>query len=118
MRVFGLRKRMLCPLVLLALAAFLLPAQAQVSTPRKLRFKVLGMNELSVSWKEPRGDFDRYKLVYNTIPDGEQQEIYVLKGENQALIPNFDSSKDYIVKVFSVKGNQESKPVVGKFTSK
>lgn len=37
-----------------------------VSSPRRIRFKVLGTDKLSVSWKEPKGDFDSYKLIYNT----------------------------------------------------
>lgn len=39
-----------------------------VPAPRRLRFKVLGSNKLHVSWKEPKGDFDSYRFLYNTIP--------------------------------------------------
>ena len=39
-----------------------------VPTPRRLRFKVLSSSKLLVSWKEPKGDFDSYLFLYNSIP--------------------------------------------------
>ena len=39
-----------------------------VPAPRRLRFKVLSSSKLLVSWKEPKGDFDSYLFLYNSIP--------------------------------------------------
>lgn len=39
-----------------------------VPAPRRLRFKVLSPSKLLVAWKEPKGDFDSYLFLYNSIP--------------------------------------------------
>lgn len=39
-----------------------------VPVPRRLRFKVLSAGKLLVSWKEPKGEYDGYKFIYNTEP--------------------------------------------------
>lgn len=44
--------------------------------------------------------------------------LRIQKGESRAIIHNFDPSKEYIVRVISLKGNQESKPLIGKFSGK
>uniref|UniRef100_A0A674BI44 Collagen type XIV alpha 1 chain n=1 Tax=Salmo trutta TaxID=8032 RepID=A0A674BI44_SALTR len=70
-----------------------------VATPRRLRFKVLSATQLHVSWKEPKGDFEK-----------------VTKKEAKVII-DFDPRKLYTVKVTAVKGAQESKPLQGTFKS-
>lgn len=39
-----------------------------VPAPRRLRFKVLSSSKLLISWKEPKGDFDSYLFLYNSVP--------------------------------------------------
>ncbi|KAL7858546.1 hypothetical protein AOLI_G00186480 [Acnodon oligacanthus] len=39
--------------------------------PRRLRFKELGSGMLSVSWKEPKGEFDSYRLIYSSASRSE-----------------------------------------------
>lgn len=46
-----------------------------VQAPRRLRFKVLSAGKLLVSWKEPKGDYDGYKFIYNSEP-GKKQVKY------------------------------------------
>uniref|UniRef100_A0A6Q2Z1M2 Collagen, type XIV, alpha 1b n=1 Tax=Esox lucius TaxID=8010 RepID=A0A6Q2Z1M2_ESOLU len=77
-----------------------------VATPRKLRFKVLSTSQLHVSWKEPKGDFESYRFIYST-QSGMVQQCH--------LTIDFDPSQDYTVKVTAVKGDQESKPLLGTF---
>uniref|UniRef100_A0A8C9QYG5 Collagen type XIV alpha 1 chain n=1 Tax=Scleropages formosus TaxID=113540 RepID=A0A8C9QYG5_SCLFO len=102
------------PLLLLALAAlFTVPAQGQVSPPRRLRFKVPSLGKLLVSWKEPRGDFDSYVIIYNTEPDGKEKELHMSKAESKAVIEHFNPSMKYRVKVIAVSGSQRSKPLEG-----
>lgn len=43
-----------------------------VPVPRRLRFKVLSAGKLLVSWKEPKGEYDGYKFIYNTEPGKKQ----------------------------------------------
>ncbi|KAJ8268333.1 hypothetical protein COCON_G00135050 [Conger conger] len=108
----------LFPVFLVTLATiFNNPAQGQVSSPRRLRFKVLGSDKLHVSWKEPRGDFESYRFIYNTEPGGKEQELQVSKGENKAEIENFNPGKEYSIKVIAVSGTQNSKPLEGKYTA-
>ncbi|XP_062385579.1 collagen alpha-1(XIV) chain isoform X1 [Sardina pilchardus] len=92
-----------------------LPVQGQVPSPRRLRFKVLGTDKLSVSWKEPKGDIEGYKLFYNTESGKEVKELRTPKNEAKAVIENFDPDQEYNIKVVAVRGNQESKPLVGQY---
>lgn len=49
-----------------------------VLMPRRLRFKELSSNTLGLTWKEPKGAFDSYRLLYSTD-----------SGEKSRLFPSF-----------------------------
>uniref|UniRef100_A0A8D3D0X4 Collagen alpha-1(XIV) chain-like n=1 Tax=Scophthalmus maximus TaxID=52904 RepID=A0A8D3D0X4_SCOMX len=85
-----------------------------VSSPRRFRAKVLSPTKLQVLWKEPRGEFESYKVIYSTRPGGQQQEVQVSKQEAKLLIDNFDPSKEYDFKIIAVGGGRESKPLQAK----
>ncbi|XP_047186287.1 collagen alpha-1(XIV) chain isoform X2 [Scophthalmus maximus] len=90
------------------------PTRGQVSSPRRFRAKVLSPTKLQVLWKEPRGEFESYKVIYSTRPGGQQQEVQVSKQEAKLLIDNFDPSKEYDFKIIAVGGGRESKPLQAK----
>ncbi|TMS10561.1 Collagen alpha-1(XIV) chain [Larimichthys crocea] len=103
------------PLVLLAIVSHVpTNAQDQVPSPRRLRFKVLSPGKLLVSWKEPKGDFDSYLFLYNSMPGGQQREIIASKSDTKVLITDYSPSKDYIVSVIAVRGNEQSRPLHGR----
>nr|XP_020464152.1 collagen alpha-1(XIV) chain isoform X3 [Monopterus albus] len=103
------------PLVLLALVSnFPSKAQGQVPAPRRLRFKVLSSSKLLVSWKEPRGDFDSYLFLYNSIPGGQQREITLPKFHNKVLITDYNSTLDYTFSIIVVSGSKQSRPLQGR----
>ncbi|XP_028820486.1 collagen alpha-1(XIV) chain-like [Denticeps clupeoides] len=103
-------------LFLAATASLLsVPAQGQVSPPRRLRFKVQGTDKLSVSWKEPKGNFESYRFIYNTEPGGRVNDFQVSKEEGKVVIDDFDPNKEYSFKVIAVSGSLESKPLHGKY---
>lgn len=39
-----------------------------VSSPRRFRAKVVSPTKLQVLWKEPKGEFESYKVIYTTQP--------------------------------------------------
>uniref|UniRef100_A0A674MSG6 Collagen type XIV alpha 1 chain n=1 Tax=Takifugu rubripes TaxID=31033 RepID=A0A674MSG6_TAKRU len=86
-----------------------------VPAPRRLRFKVLSSSKLLISWKEPKGDFDSYLFLYNSVPGGQQREIIVSKSDTKVLITDFNPSKDYIVSVSAVSGTVQSRPLQGRY---
>lgn len=45
-----------------------------VSSPRRFRAKVLSSSQLQVSWKEPKGEFDGYSVIYAAAP-GENAKL-------------------------------------------
>ncbi|XP_061920201.1 collagen alpha-1(XIV) chain-like isoform X2 [Entelurus aequoreus] len=103
------------PLVLLVVSShFPSKAQDQVPAPKRLRFKAVNSNTLLVAWKEPKGDFDSYLFLYNSIPGGHQREIIISKSDSKVLITDYDPSKDYIFSVISVRGSTQSKPLQGR----
>ncbi|XP_059205757.1 collagen alpha-1(XIV) chain-like [Centropristis striata] len=103
-----------CLLGFLLVSQFPQPARGQVSSPRRFRAKVLSPSRLQVAWKEPKGQFDSYKVAFTTQPGGEQQEVQVSKQEAKLLIEDFDPSKEYNFKIFAVSGAQQSKPLQAK----
>ncbi|XP_034748704.1 collagen alpha-1(XIV) chain-like [Etheostoma cragini] len=103
-----------CVLGFVLVSLFPQPARGQVSTPRRFRAKVLSPTELHVSWKEPKGQFDSYKVVYTTRPGAEKKEFQVSKQEAKLLIQDFDPSKEYNFKIMAVGGGQQSKPLHAK----
>ncbi|ROI36372.1 Collagen alpha-1(XIV) chain [Anabarilius grahami] len=117
MQVSGSRIKLWCPLISLALIQFFAPVSAQVPVPRRLRFKVLSAGKLLVSWKEPKGEYDGYKFIYNTEPGGETSELQIARGENKAIIKDFNPRKEYSVKVIAVSGNLHSRALQGKYTA-
>ncbi|XP_052003748.1 collagen alpha-1(XIV) chain-like isoform X4 [Xyrauchen texanus] len=116
MQVSGLRIKLWCPLISLALIQFFTPVSAQVPAPRRLRFKVLSAGMLLVSWREPKGEYDGYKFIYNSEPGGETNKLQNAKGENIAIIKDFNPNKEYTVKVIAVSGNQHSRALQGKYS--
>uniref|UniRef100_A0A3Q2PGZ4 Collagen alpha-1(XIV) chain-like n=1 Tax=Fundulus heteroclitus TaxID=8078 RepID=A0A3Q2PGZ4_FUNHE len=89
-------------------------AKGQVSSPRRFRLKVLGQDKLEISWKEPKGDFDGYKVTYATRRGGQQKVVELAKQETKLVIRDFDPSKDYYFKITAVNQGEESKPLQGK----
>ncbi|XP_056154027.1 LOW QUALITY PROTEIN: collagen alpha-1(XIV) chain [Lampris incognitus] len=85
-----------------------------LSTPRRFRTKLVGLSTLHVSWKEPKGDFGSYKVMYTTRPGGEEREVQVSKQEAKLVVEDYDPSKEYSFKITAVSGAQESKPLYGK----
>ncbi|KAK1789228.1 hypothetical protein P4O66_015173 [Electrophorus voltai] len=83
--------------------------------PRRLRFKEIGSGMLSVSWKEPKGTYDGYKFVYSSGSGGRETELRLNKEEAKAVITDFDPSKEYTVRVMTLSGSQQSKPLLGTY---
>ncbi|XP_075995017.1 collagen alpha-1(XIV) chain-like [Genypterus blacodes] len=104
----------LCLLGFFLVSQFPQPTQGQVSSPRRFRAKVLESGQLSVSWKEPRGEFESYRLEFSSEPGGTQTEAQVSKQESKFLLQNFDPSKEYNFNIVAVGGGQESKPLQAK----
>ncbi|XP_053302365.1 collagen alpha-1(XIV) chain [Pleuronectes platessa] len=104
----------LCLLGLVLISLVPQPARGQVSSPRRFRAKVLSPTKLQVLWKEPKGQFESYKVVYTTRPGGQKEEVQVSKQEAKLLIEDFDPSKEYDFQIVAVSGGRESKPLQAK----
>ncbi|XP_074542763.1 collagen alpha-1(XIV) chain isoform X2 [Halichoeres trimaculatus] len=104
----------LCLLGLVLVSQVPQPARGQVSSPRRFRSKVLSPTKLHVSWKEPKGAFDGYKVLYTTQPGGQQKEVQLSKQEAKLVVSDFDPSKEYDFKITAVSGGKESKPLQAK----
>uniref|UniRef100_A0AAR2IQJ1 Collagen, type XIV, alpha 1b n=1 Tax=Pygocentrus nattereri TaxID=42514 RepID=A0AAR2IQJ1_PYGNA len=68
---------------------------------------------LSVSWKEPKGEFDSYRLIYSS--GHQEREVQVTKEEAKFVISDFDHSKEYTFKIIALNGGQQSKPLLGSY---
>ncbi|GAA6087691.1 collagen alpha-1(XIV) chain isoform X1 [Tachysurus ichikawai] len=104
-------------LIFLALVQFPEPTKGQIAGPRRLRFKVMGPGKLHVLWKEPKGEYDGYRFIYSSEPDGERNELRVGKGQTKAIINDFNPTKEYTVKVIAVSGSQQSRALEGSFAA-
>ncbi|KAA0709870.1 hypothetical protein E1301_Tti022830 [Triplophysa tibetana] len=108
--------RMRARALLMVIVTSVLCTHAQVLSPRRVRFKELSPSMLSVTWKEPKGQFDSYMLVYITDPGGLERELSVSKKEPKAVIQGFDPSKEITVRITAVRGTERSKPLMGTYT--
>uniref|UniRef100_A0A3B4UGD6 Fibronectin type-III domain-containing protein n=1 Tax=Seriola dumerili TaxID=41447 RepID=A0A3B4UGD6_SERDU len=104
----------LCLLGLVLISLFPQPARGQVSSPRRFRAKVLSPTKLQVLWKEPKGEFEGYKVIYTTQPGGQQEVVQVSRREAKLLIEDFDPSKEYNFKIIALNRGKESKPLQAK----
>ncbi|XP_077081295.1 collagen alpha-1(XIV) chain-like isoform X1 [Siphateles boraxobius] len=102
-------------LLVLILTAVLI-AHAQVPMPRRLRFRELSSDRLSVSWKEPKGAFDGYTLAYSTGSAGAERELSVSKSEPRAVIEGFDRRRVVSVKVTALRGTEQSEALQGRYS--
>uniref|UniRef100_A0A672ZDR0 Collagen, type XIV, alpha 1a n=1 Tax=Sphaeramia orbicularis TaxID=375764 RepID=A0A672ZDR0_9TELE len=82
-----------------------------VPAPRRLRFKVLSSDKLLISWREPKGDFDSYLFLYSSIPGESICVLNTPHTKQQTPIP----AKDYAVSIIAVSGNQQSRPLQGRY---
>uniref|UniRef100_A0A3Q3QYN1 Collagen, type XIV, alpha 1b n=1 Tax=Monopterus albus TaxID=43700 RepID=A0A3Q3QYN1_MONAL len=87
---------------------------SHVSSPRRFRAKALSPTKLQVSWKEPKGEFESYKVIYTTRPGGEHREVQVSKQEAKLLIEDFNPTNEYNFKITAVGRGRESKPLHAK----
>ncbi|XP_028298579.1 secretagogin-like [Gouania willdenowi] len=99
--------------LLLCLCEFPRSALSQVLSPRRFRVKLVSPDKLHVSWKEPKGEFESYRVVYSTKPGGERRSVDVLKDEAKLLIEDVDPTQEYHFMISAVSGGQESKPLEG-----
>lgn len=56
---------------------FILLLLCPVSSPRRFRAKVLSPTQLQVSWKEPKGEFEGYNVIYTTLPGKTSRHVSV-----------------------------------------
>uniref|UniRef100_A0A672ZC18 Collagen, type XIV, alpha 1a n=1 Tax=Sphaeramia orbicularis TaxID=375764 RepID=A0A672ZC18_9TELE len=82
-----------------------------IPAPRRLRFKVLSSDKLLISWREPKGDFDSYLFLYSSIPGESICVLNTPHTKQQTPIP----AKDYAVSIIAVSGNQQSRPLQGRY---
>lgn len=47
---------------------------------------------------------------------GDERELIVSKSEPKAIIAGFDRSKEYSVKITAVRGAEQSKPLMGRYS--
>ncbi|XP_016896657.1 collagen alpha-1(XIV) chain isoform X2 [Cynoglossus semilaevis] len=88
--------------------------KGQVSSPRRFRAKAISSSTLLVTWKEPKGEFESYKVIYSTRPGDRWTEVQLPKTETTLVIQQFDPSKEYEFKIIAVSGGRESRPLVAK----
>ncbi|CAL8374240.1 unnamed protein product [Boreogadus saida] len=87
------------------------PTQGQVPSPRRLRVKVSGPDGLLLTWKEPKGDCDGYRVVYSSPPGGEEKEVSV--DEPRLLLEEVDVSQEFQFRISAVRGAERSRPLLG-----
>lgn len=49
-------------------------------------------------------------------PSGDERELLVSKSEPKAVVEGFDRSKEYSVKITAVRGAEQSKALLGRYT--
>ncbi|KAH0630540.1 hypothetical protein JD844_013660 [Phrynosoma platyrhinos] len=89
----------------------------QLDSPRDLRFSDIRETSVVANWRAPSSRIDRYKVSFQPTDGGEPQSISVDGSKLRTTIEGLTPGASYEVTVVSIRGFEESEPLVGYVTT-
>ncbi|XP_044275280.1 tenascin-X isoform X6 [Varanus komodoensis] len=89
----------------------------ELDSPRDLRFSDIRETSVVANWRAPSSRIDRYKVSFQPSDGGEPRSIIVDGSKLKTTIDNLTPGASYEVTVMSLRGFEESEPLVGYVTT-
>ncbi|KAL7986463.1 hypothetical protein Chor_011629 [Crotalus horridus] len=89
----------------------------ELDGPQDLRFSDIHETSVVTNWSPPSSRIDGYKVSFQPSDGGEPKSISVDGSELRALIGGLTPGTSYEVAVMSIRGFEESEPLVGYVTT-
>ncbi|XP_048882936.1 tenascin-like isoform X2 [Brienomyrus brachyistius] len=89
------------------------PSRSAPEPPADLLFSDVTHSSLSVSWTKPRNPVDLFKVTYANTENGKPVTVTADSQHSSLLLSQLSPGSSYEVRVFSMKGLDESDPITG-----
>ncbi|XP_060094560.1 tenascin-X [Heteronotia binoei] len=89
----------------------------ELDSPRDLRFSDIRETSVMTNWRAPSSRIDRYKISFQPLDGGEPRSISVDGSTVKTIIKGLTPGTSYEVSVMSIRGFEESEPLVGYVTT-
>uniref|UniRef100_A0ABM5FGV3 Tenascin-X isoform X2 n=1 Tax=Pogona vitticeps TaxID=103695 RepID=A0ABM5FGV3_9SAUR len=89
----------------------------ELDSPRDLRFSDIRETSVVANWRPPTSRIDRYKVSVQPSDGGEPRSIAVNGSRLRTAIEDLTPGASYEVTVVSIRGFEESEPLVGYVTT-
>ncbi|XP_032067833.1 tenascin-X-like isoform X3 [Thamnophis elegans] len=89
----------------------------ELDGPQDLRFSDIHETSVVANWRPPTSRIDGYKVSFQPSDGGEPKSIPVDGSELRTLIEGLTPGASYEVAVMSIRGFEESEPLVGYITT-
>ncbi|XP_053147348.1 tenascin-X isoform X2 [Hemicordylus capensis] len=89
----------------------------ELDSPRDLRFSDIRETSVVANWRPPSSRIDRYKVSFQPSDGGEPKSINVDGSKLKTIIEGLTPGASYEVIVMSLRGFEESEPLVGYVTT-
>nr|XP_056700124.1 tenascin-X [Euleptes europaea] len=89
----------------------------ELDSPRDLRFSDIRETSVLTNWRAPSSRIDRYKISFQPLDGGEPRSISVDGSTIKTIIKGLTPGTSYEVSVMSIRGFEESEPLVGYVTT-
>ncbi|KAJ7303392.1 hypothetical protein JRQ81_012365 [Phrynocephalus forsythii] len=89
----------------------------ELGSPQDLRFSDIRETSVVANWRPPASRIDRYKVSVQPSDGGEPRSIAVDGSKLRTTLENLTPGASYEVTVVSIRGFEESEPLVGYVTT-
>ncbi|KAM3848284.1 LOW QUALITY PROTEIN: tenascin-X-like [Vipera latastei] len=89
----------------------------ELDGPRDLRFSDIYENSVLINWSPPSSRIDGYKISFQPSDGGEPKSISVDGSQFRSRIEGLTPGTSYEVAVMSIRGFEESEPLMGYVTT-
>ncbi|XP_058029601.1 tenascin-X isoform X2 [Ahaetulla prasina] len=89
----------------------------ELDGPQDLRFSDIHETSVVANWRPPSSRIDSYKVSFQPSDGGEPKSILVDGSELRTIIEGLTPGASYEVAVMSIRGFEESEPLVGYITT-
>lgn len=97
---------------------FLFSPPLELDAPTNLQFMNETDTTVIVTWTPPRARISGYRLTVGLTRGGQPQQFNVGPSATQHPLKNLQPGSENTVTLVAVKGNQQSPPVTGVFTTR